>query len=79
MTYIAALEEATDINIHLKPLKNHFDDMEQADFDGLDKTLPPLMHVICLVWANSKYYNTPARIVVLLQETCNLLIDLVCI
>jgi dynein heavy chain len=33
------------------------------------------MHCVCLVYANSTYYNSPARIIVLLQETCNLLID----
>ena len=33
------------------------------------------MHCICIVYANSKYYNSPARIIVLMQEQCNLLID----
>ena len=33
------------------------------------------MHAICLVYANSGYYNTTARIMVLMQESCNLLID----
>ena len=53
--------------------------MEQADFDSAEKLLAPLMHTICLVWANSDHYNTPARIIVLLQETCNLLIEMVSI
>ena len=77
---IVALTEAQDINLHLKPLENYFLDLEQAEYDGdpgIDKMLAPLMHVICLVWANSSYYNQPARIVVLLQETCNLLIETV--
>ena len=34
------------------------------------------MHCICIVYANSKYYNSPARIIVLMQEQCNLLIDI---
>ena len=72
-----ALNEAQDINLHLKPLRFHFEDLEQADFDTIEKMLPPMMHVICLIWANSKYYNTPTRIVVLLQEVCNLLIEMV--
>ena len=29
-----------------------------------------------IVYANSKYYNSPARIIVLMQEQCNLLIDI---
>ncbi len=61
----------------MKPLRFHFEDMEQADFDQAEKLLVPLMHTICLVWANSEHYNTPARIIVLLQETCNMLIDMV--
>lgn len=65
--------------MHLKPLRNTFDDLEQADYDLSEKLLAPMMHTVCLVWANSEHYNTPGRIVVLLQEICNLLIDLVCI
>lgn len=76
-THILALEEAQDNEIHLKSLKNHFEDLEQAEFDEAMLQLEPLLHVICLVWANSKFYNTPARLIVLLQETCNLLISMV--
>ena len=54
-----------------------FQDIEQLDYDQLEKHVAPLMHVICLVWANSDYYNVPARIVVLLQETFNLIIEMV--
>ena len=73
----AALTEAQDINVHLQPLKNMFQDIEQLDYDQLETQLAPLMHVICLVWANSDYYNIPARIVVLLQETFNMIIEMV--
>ena len=37
------------------------------------------MHCICLTWVNSNFYSTPARIIVLLQELCNLFIQQVCI
>ena len=33
------------------------------------------MHCICVVYSSSQYYNSPARIIVLLQETCNLLVE----
>jgi dynein heavy chain len=36
----------------------------------------PLMHVVCLVYSHSDYYNTAARIIILLDETCNLFIDM---
>ena len=31
---------------------------------------------LSIVYANSKYYNSPARIIVLMQEQCNLLIEI---
>lgn len=37
----------------------------------------PLMHVVCLIWSRSKYYNTPVRIIVLLREMCNFFIGIV--
>lgn len=72
---IAALKEADDINMHLKPLRAHIEDVENADFSELKPLIQPMFHVICLIWANSKYYNTPARIIVLLQEICNTFIN----
>ncbi|XP_056152723.1 LOW QUALITY PROTEIN: dynein heavy chain 9, axonemal [Lampris incognitus] len=72
---LAALEEAKDICTYLRPLQHLFEDMENADFPDVKVQIAPLMHAICLVWANSRYYNTPARLIVLLQETCNLLMQ----
>ncbi|KAM6951485.1 dynein beta chain, ciliary-like [Aplochiton taeniatus] len=72
---LAALEEAEDICTYLKPLQRLFEDMESVEFHEVKGQIGPLMHTVCLVWANSGYYNTPARLIVLLQETCNLLIQ----
>lgn len=77
--YCVALDEARDINMHLKPLRRHLEDIEQADIPELPSLLPSMMHSIGLLWGNSKYYCQPARIVVLLQEIGNLLIELVII
>jgi hypothetical protein len=49
--------------------------LELSDFPDVISQLRPLMHCICLVYSRSTYYNSPARIIVLLQETCNLLVD----
>ena len=35
------------------------------------------MHTVCLIWAHSEQYSRPARIIVILQEICNLFIDMV--
>ncbi|GAA6225045.1 dynein heavy chain 9, axonemal [Lates japonicus] len=72
---LAALEEAKDICTYLRPLQRLFEDMESMEFPDVRGQIGPLMHTVCLVWANSRYYNTPARLIVLLQETCNLLIQ----
>ena len=73
----SALTEAQDINLYLKPLRGMLEEMEQVEFDELQPTMAPLMRVIALIWANSLYYNTPGRLIVLLQEICNMLITLV--
>ncbi|XP_078081541.1 dynein axonemal heavy chain 9 [Mustelus asterias] len=72
---VAALTEARDINLHLKPLQRYFEDIENVDFNEVKPLVSCLMHLMCLIWSRSKYYNTPARIIVLLQESCNLLIQ----
>uniref|UniRef100_A0A8D0GHP9 Dynein heavy chain tail domain-containing protein n=1 Tax=Sphenodon punctatus TaxID=8508 RepID=A0A8D0GHP9_SPHPU len=71
----AALSEAQDINLHLKPLLRPLEEIENIDFSEVKPLLSHVLHLVCLIWATSKYYNTPARIIVLLQETCNLLIQ----
>lgn len=70
------LMEAQDIALHLSPLRNILEDLEQADFENCDRHFAPLMHTVCLIWSLCKHYQIPGRIVVLLQEVCNLLIDL---
>ncbi|CDQ78911.1 unnamed protein product [Oncorhynchus mykiss] len=72
---LAALEEAKDICTYLRPLQRLFEDLENVEFPEVKGQIGPLMHIVCLVWSNSRYYNTPARLIVLLQETCNLLIQ----
>ena len=57
------------------PLKCHLEDIERVEFSEVKPFLVPLLHVVCLIWVTSKHYNMPARIVVLLQEICNLLVQ----
>uniref|UniRef100_H3A2B2 Dynein axonemal heavy chain 9 n=1 Tax=Latimeria chalumnae TaxID=7897 RepID=H3A2B2_LATCH len=72
---VAALNEARDINLHMKPLQRHLEDVENVEFSEVKPLIGPLLHVVCLIWSSSKHYNTPGRIIVLLQEICNLLIQ----
>lgn len=75
---LAALTEAQDISMHLKPLRTQFEKVEECDYLELPLRFPAVFHVVCLIWANSTHYRHPARLVVLLQEVSNLVIDLVC-
>ncbi|KAK6478238.1 dynein heavy chain 17 [Huso huso] len=70
------LKEAKDIVLYLKPLQKVLDEMEQTEYSQLPQFIGVLMHTVGLIWANSKYYNTPERIIVILQEICNLFIEM---
>ncbi|RXM27080.1 Dynein heavy chain 11, axonemal [Acipenser ruthenus] len=70
-----AVSEAQDIELHLRPLKRHIAYFEECTFTGIEVLIAPLFHTLCLIWSHSKYCCVPSRIVVLLQEFCNLLIE----
>ena len=63
--------------MHLKPLRRQFEEMEECDFLELEQRLPAIYHLVCLIWSNSKHYQQPSRLVVLMQEISNLMIELV--
>jgi len=73
-TIFSALEEAKDIVRYLQPLQTHFKLLEETDFGDIAVCLSPLMHVVCLVWSNSRFYCSSNKIIVLLKQICNLLI-----
>ncbi|XP_075803650.1 dynein axonemal heavy chain 11 [Microtus pennsylvanicus] len=75
ITVEKALLEARDVELHLRPLKRHIQGLQEAEFPQTQILIAPLFHTICLIWSHSKFYNTPARVIVLLQEFCNLFID----
>ncbi|XP_007433956.1 dynein heavy chain 9, axonemal, partial [Python bivittatus] len=71
----AALIEAQDINMYLKPLQRPLEEIENVEFNEVKPLLNHMLHIVCLIWGTSKYYCAPARIIVLLQEICSLLIQ----
>ncbi|XP_037666336.1 dynein heavy chain 17, axonemal [Choloepus didactylus] len=70
------LKEANDIVLYLKPLRTLLEEMEQADFTMLPTFIAKVLYTICFIWANSEHYNTPSRIIVILQEFCNQIIEM---
>ncbi|XP_014718805.3 dynein axonemal heavy chain 17 [Equus asinus] len=76
MNITEGLKEANDIVLYLKPLRILLEEMEQADFTVLPTFIAKVLHTICFIWATSEHYNTPSRIIVILQEFCNQIIEM---
>ncbi|CAD7668337.1 unnamed protein product [Nyctereutes procyonoides] len=76
MNVTDGLKEANDIVLYLKPLRILLEEMEQADFAVLPTFIAKVLHTICFIWATSEHYNTPSRIIVILQEFCNQIIEM---
>jgi len=75
-----ARDEAIDNDHFLKTLMPYFEQLvsESADFEKLPDCFDGILHTILLIWKYSKYYNTPARLVVLIREICNVIIAQSC-
>jgi dynein heavy chain len=74
--------EARDNYRYLKPLTEEFElinpsSSNKMDFNELvpNAVFKKLFHFLYLLWTNSEYYNTAARLVVLIREMCNDLIE----
>ncbi|XP_019728452.1 dynein heavy chain 11, axonemal isoform X3 [Hippocampus comes] len=73
-----ALQEAEDIDLHLQPLCVHLSQMENQGFPDVEASIPTLFHLLFLIWTSCQPYQSPTRIVVLLQQLCNLFIEQAC-
>ncbi|XP_076826869.1 dynein axonemal heavy chain 11 [Brachyhypopomus gauderio] len=70
-----ALQEARDVDERLRLLRPLLLHVEEGEFSSTQMFIPPLLHLVFLVWTHCASYRTPARVVVLLQELGNLLIQ----
>lgn len=77
--YVLAVVEAEDIDLHLKPLRKLIVAFEERSFTNLEPLFPALFHTLALIWTHSHFYCSPPRMVTLLTEFCNLLVDKVCV
>uniref|UniRef100_A0A8C4U7P5 Dynein axonemal heavy chain 17 n=1 Tax=Falco tinnunculus TaxID=100819 RepID=A0A8C4U7P5_FALTI len=73
----AGLEEAEDISLHLQPLQILLEEMEQVDYSQLQPYVDRVLCTIRLLQAYCQHYSSPTRVIVILQETCNLFIEMV--
>ncbi|XP_055553184.1 dynein axonemal heavy chain 17 isoform X2 [Falco cherrug] len=72
----AGLEEAKDISLHLQPLQILLEEMEQVDYSQLQPYVDRVLCTIRLLQAYCQHYSSPTRVIVILQETCNLFIEM---
>ncbi|KAM4600952.1 dynein axonemal heavy chain 11 [Polymixia lowei] len=70
-----ALQEAQDIDLHLCPLRAQLSRLGKEEFPHIEPFFPALFHTLFLIWTHCTSYRSPARIVVLLRQLCNLLIQ----
>jgi len=71
----SARMEANDNTKYLRTLEEWFQRLSgEDDFPKTVELFKPLLHIILLIWKNSKHYNTPARLVILMREISNSLI-----
>ncbi|KAM9783033.1 dynein axonemal heavy chain 11 [Neosynchiropus ocellatus] len=70
-----ALKEAEEVDLHLQPLRSQLTLVEKEGLLCFERFIPALFHTLFLIWTNCKPYQRPARVLVLLQELCNLLIE----
>ena len=71
--------EANDNIKYLETLRSLFIRLsESTDFPKLTMLFKPILHTTLLIWKSSEYYNTPSRLVVLIREICNGLIEQAC-
>lgn len=51
-----------------------------SDLDCLSQLpsfIVKVLSTICFIWATSEHYNTPSRVIVILREFCNQIIEMV--
>lgn len=72
---VAAVVEARNICLYMKPMKKHFARFEDNDLLDNEEYIGPLVHCCGLLWANSRYYCNSTKIVTLFRMIGNLLIE----
>lgn len=72
---VTSLHEARDVTLHLIPLDNQVERFFSCDWDDVRPILKSIMLTICLIWSNSKYYNSNDRMVHLFRLVHNMFID----
>jgi dynein heavy chain len=71
----SALAEAEDIVKYLEPLRSFLESFEGCEFSSMAHQLRSIMRCIHLIWIHCKSYGTARRVVVLLRELANQMVE----
>ncbi|MEQ2183466.1 hypothetical protein GOODEAATRI_032856 [Goodea atripinnis] len=77
LTVPSGVREAEDIMVNLAPVQEKLSEVLEMDFYKLRDHMAAVMEEVYLLWMRSEFYCWPSRMLVLLQEICNLFIHLV--
>lgn len=72
---VSSLAEAKEISLYLTPLAKCFKAVEEVDFSEAKPVMVTLIHSVGLVWVNSKYYQSSSKLIIMLRQICNLLVQ----
>ncbi|XP_029380859.1 dynein heavy chain 17, axonemal-like [Echeneis naucrates] len=70
------VKEAEDVTMNLAGLQEKLEEVEQMQYQQVGDNMAFVLEEVRLVWTRSEFYCRPCRMVVLLQEICNLFIHL---
>ncbi|KAJ4922295.1 hypothetical protein JOQ06_024333 [Pogonophryne albipinna] len=69
------LREAQDVTENLERVQQKLEELQLMEFQQLEANMAAVMEEVQLLWVRSEFYCKPCRVVVLLQEVCNLFIQ----
>ncbi|KAL6263152.1 hypothetical protein P5V15_005953 [Pogonomyrmex californicus] len=72
---VSSLAEAKDISLYLMPLAKCFKSVEEIDFAEAKPLMAVLIHSLGLAWAKCKSYQSSSKLIIMLRQICNLLIQ----
>lgn len=72
---VSSLAEAKEISLYLTPLAKCFKSVEEIDFAEAKPLMASLIHSLGLAWAKCKSYQSSGKLIIMLRQICNLLIQ----
>ncbi|KAF6216233.1 hypothetical protein GE061_000573 [Apolygus lucorum] len=72
---VSAMNEAEEIDRYLQVIVPHITEIQSVPFIEAEPSFMPLVHNIALIWVHCAYFRTSTKLVILLKEICNLLMQ----